>query len=112
LDNRIDTHIKPIRASHILIRGTERPVRIVLYKENNQYITHKELMTSGIPTEGSSCAFSHCSALTSHYAMYDGGYFPYKSVNRPVCQISEQEALHYAEADYKERVRKLASLFE
>ena len=105
MDNRIDTHIKPIRASHILIRGTERPMRIVLYRDNNQYVTHKELLTSGVPTEGTSCAFNH-------YAMYDGGYFPYKSASRPGCQISEQEALYHAEADYKERVRKLASLFE
>lgn len=104
MDPRIKSHIVPILASHIMVRNGEFPTRIVLYNKGTEYVTHKELLKSVTPADGSSCAFEH-------YAMYDGGYFPYKCADRPTSMVSEDEARHHAEADYRERVRKLAENF-
>jgi len=100
-DHRIKTDINPLMTSPVVVRSASFPTRIVLYRENNQYITHEELLTSQAPNEREgSCSFKH-------HSFYQGGYFPYKCADRPSCDISEDEARYQAEADFKERVRKL-----
>lgn len=106
MDGRIKTDkgVELIKASPVIVRSTARPVRIVMYEDNNQFITHEELLTSQSPEDHeSSCSFVH-------HCFYAGGYFPYKCEARPFASISRMEALHNATSDFKERVRKLAEL--
>jgi len=100
MDKRVKTHIEPIMASAIVVTNGNQPSRIVLYAKRGQFITHLEMLTTETPTDGSSCAFKHQGFL-------HGGYFDYKTPDRPFLETTEQEALHYAQADFKERVRKL-----
>lgn len=87
-------------ASAIVVTNGNQPTRIVLYGKRGQFITHMECLSTETPTDGSSCAFKHQSFL-------HGGYFNYKTPGRPFLETTEKEALYHAQADFKERVRKL-----
>lgn len=100
MDKRVKTHIEAIQASAIVVKNGDQPVRIVLYQRNGEYVTHMECLTTLTPTDGTSSAFEHHSLL-------HGGYFPYKSASRMMVEASDTEALYHAQADFKERVRKL-----
>lgn len=79
LDPRIATRkdIAPalLDASHVVVREGRQPCRIVLYKGRDQdqwgrrpqWIVHKECLTTGVATEGTSCAFSHVSYSDGDY---------------------------------------------
>jgi len=100
MDMRVKTHIEPIMASAIVVTNGSQPSRIVLYKKTGEYVTHLETLATGVPVDGTSCAFVHTGFM-------HGGYFGFKTDNKPFCLATEQEALHHAQADFKERVRKL-----
>jgi len=97
MDTRVKTHIQLLMASAIVVTSRNHPVRIVLYKRKNEYVTHMECLTTTTPADGTSCAFEHAS-------FKHGGYFGFKSDRQ---SSGEQEALHSAQADFKDRVRKL-----
>ena len=79
LDHRIVTRkdIAPvlIDASHVVVREGRKPCRIVLYKgrdqdqwgRKEQWIVHKECLTTGIAPYDMSCAFSHVSFSDGDY---------------------------------------------
>lgn len=79
LDPRIATRpdIAPalIDASHVVVREGRQPCRIVLYKgrdqdqlgRREQWIVHKECLTTGVAKDGTSCAFSHVSFSDGDY---------------------------------------------
>lgn len=96
LDPRIVTRkdIAPalIDASHVVVREGRRPCRIVLYKGRDQdqlgrrpqWIVHKEYLTTGGATDGSSCAFSHVSFGDGDYCdslEYAAACFAERSAN-------------------------------
>ncbi len=75
LDPRIVTRndIALIDASHVVVREGRQPCRIVMYKERNgtkgreQWIVHKECLTTGVAQGGTSCAFSHAGFSDGDY---------------------------------------------
>lgn len=94
MDNRItNSPDQFIIASSILVKNNSFPVRIVLYKKDDQYITHEQLLiTENDPV--TNCRFRH-------RCYYNGNYFRIEEYT------NENKALHEAQNDYKERVRKL-----
>lgn len=102
MDERVKTHIEPLLASPIVIKGGCRPCRIVMYhnERHSQYVVHMELLRMTTPKTGQSCAFEH-------EGFHQGGYYDYKSAGRPFLEMPELEARHNAEAEFKERSRKL-----
>lgn len=102
MDERVKTHIEPLMASPIVIKGGCRPSRIVMYNDvrHSQYVVQTEFLRPATPKPGQSCAFEH-------EGFHQGGYYDYKSVGRPFLQMPELEARHHAEAEFKERSRKL-----
>lgn len=104
MDERvIGTPYTLVEASPIIVKSGCRPVRIVLCKKGDEYVTWEETLFSDMPKEGPngpSCMFTH-------HGFGNGGYHTFKSEKRPFAPMTEQEALFYAQQDYKERVRKL-----
>lgn len=105
MDERvIGTPYCVVIASPIIVKSGCRPVRIVLCKKEDQYVTWEETFFSDRP-ENTSCLFTH-------HGFSNGGYHPFKTEARPFCSMTEQEALFNAEQEYKERVRKLFNVHD
>ncbi len=100
MDDRVSgTPYELLDASHIVVKQGCVPTRIVLYRKGDEFVTHMQLLKTEASERGS-CRFSHV-------GFEHGGYFTFKSESRPFISMTEQEALHNAVADFKERIRKL-----
>lgn len=104
LDDRVFTRseIVPIFVSSIVVSRMGRPTRIIMYRDYHmeEYVVTKEYLESRNPQGTDSCMFVH-------HSFEDGGYHPYKCAKRPAATVSEIEARYNAEAQFKERTRKL-----
>lgn len=95
MDNRVKTDDTVIAASHIIIKDTCMPVRIVLRKvEDTKWVTHQEMLKGVTPDDKTSfsCAFVH-------HGYNHGNYFDARSYDGDA-KKAEKAAME----DFEDRV--------
>lgn len=96
-DERVESEGHGIlMASRIVVKWGMMPVRIVLRKVGNQYITHRETLTTDKPRDNASCRFIHS-------AFEQGAYFTFSNRKGD----GERECASRAYNEFKARVKEL-----